>query len=64
MPTFLRSATWHEVAALFPTEADAIRNADGWAARYGERFGMIDGKHRAHRWKRVRGQYAALVVLC
>ena len=127
MPTFLRHASWHEVAALFPREADAIRNADGWAARYGdlpreyrrcrvelqawsadelaavmdamsefeprmavdwvdgvnnaqlpprvdglpaavvqfgERFGMIDGKHRANRWKRVPGEYAVLVVLC
>lgn len=127
MPTFLRNASWHEVAALFPTEAHAIRNADGWAARYGdvpreyrrcrvvleawshseiaallaamsefeprmtadwvdgmnnaqlpprvdglpavlvrfgERFGMIDGKHRANRWKQTPGQYAVLVVQC
>lgn len=127
MPSFLRNASWHEVAALFPCEADAIRNADGWAARYGglpreyrrcrvelqawsaaelaalmeemtlfeprmtedwvrgvnnaqlpprvdglpavlvkfgDRFGMIDGKHRANRWKRVPGDYAVLVVLC
>jgi hypothetical protein len=127
MPTFLRNASWHEVAALFPREADAIRNADGWAARFGdvpreyrrrrvvleswsdvelahlmhamaefeprmvsdwvdgvnnaqlpprvdglpaalvrfgERLGMIDGKHRANRWKRVAGQYAVLVIEC
>lgn len=125
MPTFLRNASWHEVAALFPREADALRNAEGWAARYGdvprdyrrcrvvleawshvelaalmeamaefeprmtadwvngvnnaqlpprvdglpaalvrfgERFGMIDGKRRANRWSRVPGDYAVLVV--
>lgn len=125
MPSFLRNASWHEVAALFPREADALRNAEGWAARYGdvprdyrrcrvvleawshvelaelmaamaefeprmvadwvngvnnaqlpprvdglpvvvvrygERFGMIDGKHRANRWARVPGDYAVLVV--
>lgn len=125
MPTFLRRASWHEVAALFPREADALRNAEGWAARYGDvprdyrqyrvvleawshleiaavmaamsefeprmtadwvdgvnnaqlpprvdglpaavvrfgdRFGMIDGKHRANRWKRTPGKYAVLVV--
>lgn len=127
MPTFLRNATWHEVASLFPCEADAIRNVDGWAARYvdmpmeyrrcrvvleawshielsawlaamsefeprmtsdwvdgvnnaqlpprvdglpavmvkfGSRYGMIDGKHRANRWKRVPGDYAVLVIQC
>lgn len=127
MPTFLRNASWHEVTTLFPGEADALRNADDWAARYGdvareyrrcrvelqawsdtelaevmqamsefeprmtadwvggvnnaelsprveglpavlvqfgERFGMIDGKHRANRWKRTPGQYAVLVVQC
>lgn len=127
MSSFLRLASWHEVAALFPTEADALRNAEGWAARYGdvpreyrlcrvelqswsdvelaavmeamsefeprmtadwvdgvnnaqlpprveglpavmvqfgERFGMIDGKHRANRWKRTPGLYAVLVVQC
>lgn len=127
MPTFLRNASWHEVAALFPREDDAIRNTDGWAARYGDlpreyrlcrvelqawsdeelaevmeamsefeprmtadwvdgvnnaalpprveglpaamvkfgdRFGMIDGKHRANRWKRTPGQYAVLVIQC
>lgn len=36
MPSFLRRASWHEVAALFPTEADALRNAEGWRARYGD----------------------------
>lgn len=127
MPTFLRNASWHEVAALFPREGDALRNAEGWAVRYGdvqreyrrcqvvleawseeelaqlmdamaefeprmvsdwvngvnnaqlpprldglpavlvklgERYGMIDGKHRANRWKRTPGQYAVLVVQC
>ena len=127
MSSFLRLASWHEVTALFPTEADALRNAEGWAVRYGdvpreyrlcrvelqawsdvelaavmdemsefeprmtadwvdgvnnaqlpprveglpavmvqfgERFGMIDGKHRANRWKRTPGLYAVLVVLC
>lgn len=125
MPKHLRSATWHEVAALFPRESDALRNAEGWASRYGDlpreyrncrvsleawsdleiqaameamaefeprmtsdlvngtdnatlpprvdglpaamvkygdRYGMIDGKHRANRWKRVPGLYAVLVV--
>lgn len=128
MPTFLRRASWDEVAALFfQGDEDAIRNADGWAVRYGEqarnyracevvleawthseiadlmsamseveprmtadlvggvnnaqlpprvdglpavlvqfgsRFGMIDGKHRANRWKKVPGRYAMLVVRC
>jgi hypothetical protein len=121
----LRNAGWHEVVRLFPTETDAIRNADGWAARFkvplpnyrdakvtleawdaselraqmewmseyeprmtvdmdgatnnatlpprvdglpavvvkfGNRYGMIDGKHRANRWKETPGLYAVLVV--
>lgn len=124
---FLRTASWQEVVALFPAESDAIRNADGWASRYGDvpreyrccrvaleawphtdiaallaamsefeprmtvdmvrgvnnaqlpprvdglpavvvqfgdRFGMIDGKHRANRWARTPGHYAVLVVRC
>lgn len=123
----LRTASWREVIALFPSEADAIRNIDGWAARYGcpppargrfrvtleawshldidrlmsdmseyeprvtvgivggvnnaqipprvdglpiviiqfgGRFGMIDGKHRANRWKHAPGHYAVLVIQC
>jgi hypothetical protein len=125
MPSFLRHASWREVVALFPSEADAVRNANGWSGRYGlpqtdwpsrlvtleswsdrdlrdlmrelfhveprmtvdmvgvinnailpprldglpavlvkfgDRYGMIDGKHRVNRWKHVEGNYAVLVV--
>lgn len=30
--------------------------------RFGNRLGMIDGKHRAHRWRHVPGRYAVLVI--
>jgi hypothetical protein len=30
--------------------------------RFGERLGLLDGKHRAHRWASVPGRYAVLVV--
>lgn len=125
MPSFIRHAAWREVVQLFPSDAEALRNASGWAARYqaqepdwptrlvtleswsdrdlrdlmrdlfqveprmtvdmvgginnailpprmdglpavlvkfGNRYGMIDGKHRVNRWKHVEGNYAVLVV--
>lgn len=52
---------------------DGVNNAalpprvDGLPAvvvRFGDRIGMIDGKHRANRWKQTPGQYAVLVVQC
>lgn len=52
---------------------DGVNNAalppriDGLPAvvvRFGDRVGMIDGKHRANRWKQTPGQYAVLVVQC
>lgn len=30
--------------------------------RFGEKFGMIDGKHRANKWKHIPGNYAVLVI--
>ena len=30
--------------------------------KFGTRYGMLDGKHRAHRWKQVPGRYAVLVI--
>jgi len=32
--------------------------------RVGDRVGMIDGKHRANRWKAFPGRYAVLVIQC
>lgn len=30
--------------------------------RFGDRVGMIDGKHRANKWKHLLGNYAVLVI--
>lgn len=30
--------------------------------RFGDRYGMIDGKHRANQWRKWPGMYAVLVV--
>lgn len=32
------------------------------AIRFGSRVGLLDGKHRAHKWAQVPGQYAVLVL--
>jgi hypothetical protein len=130
MPTFLRSATWLEVEALFHGAdgvQQALKNAAGWASRYGldpyqphvgvlslecwtseelrdameimsrfeprvtvdlvngtnnavlpprldglppvfvrfgEKLGILDGKHRVNRWKDGVGPWAVLVIQC
>lgn len=30
--------------------------------RFGERYGIIDGKHRLNRWRHQPGNYAVLVI--
>jgi hypothetical protein len=125
VPKRIREADWREVCALFADESDPLRNAEGWAKRYGvpvrdfakckvtleawtndeidrcmsamsefeprmtvdicgnvnnailpprleglplavvrfgDRYGMIDGKHRANKWKHMLGNYAVLVI--
>ena len=45
--------------ATLPPRLDGMPLA---LVRFGDRFGMIDGKHRANRWRHVHGRYAALVI--
>jgi hypothetical protein len=39
-----------------------VCNLPATLIRFGARYGILDGKHRAHRWIREGGQYAVLVL--
>jgi hypothetical protein len=39
-----------------------VFNLPATLIRFGERYGILDGKHRVHRWIREGGQYAVLVL--